>query len=99
MRIAVVGSGISGLAAAWLLSRQHDVVLFEANNYLGGHTHTHDIELQSRKHPVDTGFSVHNPVHYPLLPAFFNAPPVAPTPTQMAFSAHNEAPALAHKTP
>lgn len=41
MRIAVVGSGISGLASAWLLSQAHDVVLFEANDYLGGHTHTH----------------------------------------------------------
>ena len=48
MRIAVVGSGIAGLASAWLLSRQHDVVLFEANDYLGGHTHTHDIELGGR---------------------------------------------------
>ena len=43
MRIAVVGSGIAGLASAWLLSRRHDVTLFEAGSYLGGHTHTHEV--------------------------------------------------------
>ncbi|MBS0458487.1 MAG: FAD-dependent oxidoreductase, partial [Proteobacteria bacterium] len=67
MRIAVVGSGISGLASAWLLSHAHDVVLFEANDYLGGHTHTHPIELAGQRYAVDTGFIVHNPAHYPLL--------------------------------
>ena len=94
MRIAVVGSGISGLASAWLLSRQHEVVLFEANDYLGGHTHTHDIELQGRRHAVDTGFIVHNPVHYPLLTAFFDALGVASQATTMGFSVHNEASGL-----
>jgi predicted NAD/FAD-binding protein len=61
MRIAVVGSGISGLSAAWLLSRRHDVVLFEANDYLGGHTDTHRVEQAGRTLDVDTGFIVHNP--------------------------------------
>ena len=91
MRIAVVGSGIAGLASAWLLSRDHEVVLFEANDYLGGHTHTHDIELHGRRYPVDTGFIVHNPEHYPLLNALFAELGVASQPTTMSFSVRNEA--------
>ena len=61
MRIAVIGSGIAGLASAWLLSQAHEVVLFEANDYLGGHTHTHAVELAGAQYRVDTGFIVHNP--------------------------------------
>ena len=89
MRIAVVGSGISGLASAWLLSHAHDVVLFEANDYLGGHTHTHPIELAGQRYAVDTGFIVHNPAHYPLLTRLFRALGVATQPTTMSFSVHN----------
>ena len=89
MRIAVVGSGISGLASAWLLSQVHDVVLFEANDYLGGHTHTHPIELAGQRYAVDTGFIVHNPAHYPLLTRLFRALGVATQPTTMSFSVHN----------
>ena len=63
MRIAVIGSGIAGLASAWLLSREHAVTLFEANGYLGGHTHTHDVELRGRAYRVDSGFIVHNRAH------------------------------------
>ena len=91
MRIAVIGSGISGLASAWLLSRRHDVVLFEANNYLGGHTHTHDIALQGRNYSVDTGFIVHNPQHYPLLTRLFAELGVATQPTTMSFAVHSDA--------
>ena len=91
MRIAVIGSGISGLASAWLLSRQHDVVLFEASDYLGGHTHTHDIELEGTNYRVDTGFIVHNPMHYPLLTRMFEELGVATKPTTMSFSMHSEA--------
>ncbi len=94
MRIAVIGSGISGLASAWLLSRRHDVVLFEANDYLGGHTHTHDIALHGRRYAVDTGFIVHNPMHYPLLTQFFEALGAASQPTTMGFSVHNAATGL-----
>lgn len=94
MRIAVIGSGISGLASAWLLSRQHDVTLFEANDYLGGHTHTHDIELQGRAYAVDTGFIVHNPAHYPLLNQMFDELGVASQPTTMSFSVRKEASGL-----
>ena len=89
MRIAVVGSGISGLASAWLLSRQHEVTLFEGNDYLGGHTHTHDIELQGRHYQVDSGFIVHNPRHYPLLTRLFGELGIASQPTTMSVSVHN----------
>ncbi|MFK2875814.1 NAD(P)/FAD-dependent oxidoreductase [Rhodanobacter hydrolyticus] len=91
MRIAVIGSGIAGLASAWLLSRRHSVTLYEANDYLGGHTHTHDIELAGRHYFVDTGFIVHNPVHYPLLTRLFEELGVASQPTTMSFAVHSEA--------
>ena len=91
MRIAVIGSGISGLASAWLLSRQHQVVLFEASDYLGGHTHTHDIALEGKNYRVDTGFIVHNPTQYPLLTRMFEQLGVATKPTTMSFSMHSEA--------
>lgn len=86
MRIAIVGSGISGLSAAWLLSRQHDVVLFEANDYLGGHTDTHKVEVDGHMLDVDTGFIVHNPGNYPLLTRLFDELGVATQPTTMGFS-------------
>ena len=86
MRIAIVGSGISGLSAAWLLSRQHDVVLFEGNDYLGGHTDTHRVEVDGRTLEVDTGFIVHNPGNYPLLTRLFDELGVATQATTMGFS-------------
>ena len=94
MRIAVIGSGISGLASAWLLSREHEIVLFEAADYLGGHTHTHAIEAQGRRHAIDTGFIVHNPAHYPLLTRFFAELGVASQATTMSFSVQNAASGL-----
>ncbi|MBP6457110.1 MAG: FAD-dependent oxidoreductase [Pseudoxanthomonas sp.] len=90
MRIAVVGSGIAGLAAAWRLSREHEIVLFEANDYLGGHTHTHDVEHEGRRCRVDSGFIVHNPVHYPRLATLFEELGVATRPTTMGFSVQRE---------
>ena len=94
MRIAVVGSGIAGLASAWLLSRQHDVTLFEVGSYFGGHTHTHDVEQAGKRYRIDSGFIVHNPAHYPLLTAMFAQLGVASQPTTMSFSAHSEATGL-----
>lgn len=90
MRIAVIGSGISGLASAWLLSRKHEVVLFEAGDYLGGHTHTHDIELEGRNYKVDTGFIVHNPANYPLLTRMFDELGVRTRSTTMSFAVHGD---------
>jgi predicted NAD/FAD-binding protein len=94
MRIAVVGSGISGLASAWLLSREHHVTLFEANNYFGGHTHTHEVERQGRRYRIDSGFIVYNPSHYPLLTRMFHDLNVVSQPTTMSFSVHSEASGL-----
>jgi predicted NAD/FAD-binding protein len=90
MRVAVIGSGISGLASAWLLSRKHEVVLFEAGDYLGGHTHTHAIELDGRQYRVDTGFIVHNPENYPLLTRMFDELGVRTRPTTMSFAVHGD---------
>ncbi len=89
MRIAVIGSGIAGLGSAWLLSGQHEVVLFEKSKRLGGHTDTHSIELGGKQHAVDTGFIVFNHQHYPLLTRLFSELGVSTQPTTMSFSAHD----------
>ena len=78
-RIAVVGSGIAGLSAAWLLSKRHDVTLIEADTRLGGHSNTVDAVRDGRKIPVDTGFIVYNTASYPNLIALFDQlPPQVP---------------------
>lgn len=64
-KIAIIGSGIAGLTAGYLLSKEHDVTLFEANDYLGGHTHTRDVTLAGKTYPVNTGFIVFNDWTYP----------------------------------
>lgn len=64
-RIAVIGAGVSGLTAAWLLSEQHDVQLFEAADYAGGHTNTEQVEAGGKLWPVNTGFIVFNDWTYP----------------------------------
>ncbi|MFM7254292.1 MAG: NAD(P)/FAD-dependent oxidoreductase [Betaproteobacteria bacterium] len=86
MKIAVIGSGIAGLSAAWKLSGRHRVVLFEAEERLGGHTHTVDIVLEGRSQPVDTGFLVYNERTYPLLIALFEQLGVPVAPSDMSFS-------------
>ena len=65
MRIAVIGSGISGLTAAYLLSPNHEVTVFEANDHIGGHTNTIDVVIAGRTYAVDTGFIVFNTKTYP----------------------------------
>ncbi len=65
MKIAIIGSGISGLTSAYLLNRKHDVTIFEANDYIGGHTHTHTIDIDGSNYSIDTGFIVYNERTYP----------------------------------
>lgn len=86
MKIAVVGTGVSGLVSAWLLQRQHDVTVFEARDRIGGHTNTVDCELGGKSYRVDTGFIVHNDRTYPNLQRIFSELGVQTTPTSMSFS-------------
>ena len=65
MKIAIIGSGISGLTSAYLLNKKHDITLFEKNDYVGGHTHTHELEYDKTKWFVDSGFIVYNERTYP----------------------------------
>ena len=94
MRIAVIGAGIAGLASSWRLSARHEVTLYEANAYFGGHTHTHQITLAGRQYAVDSGFIVFSPRHYPLFSALLDELQVASQPTTMSFSVRNEASGL-----
>jgi uncharacterized protein len=86
-RIAVVGSGISGLSAAWLLSRKCDVTLYEASPRLGGHAHTVSIDIEGRTVAVDTGFIVYNEINYPNLVALFRHLDVPTVASDMSFAA------------
>ena len=86
MKIAVVGAGISGLSAAWLLSRSHEVTLYEQEGRLGGHSNTLDVELDGVSHPVDTGFIVFNRATYPHLCGLFAQLGVAIADSEMSFA-------------
>jgi len=86
VRIAVIGAGVAGLHAAWRLSRNHDVTIFEANDYPGGHTNTVDVELAGRTWAVDTGFIVFNDWTYPNFIAMLGELGVAWQPSNMSFS-------------
>jgi predicted NAD/FAD-binding protein len=71
MKIAVIGAGISGVGAAWILSQNHEVHLFESEKRLGGHAHTFNLDEDGKNVPLDVGFLVYNEVTYPHLKAFF----------------------------
>lgn len=87
LKIAVIGSGISGLSAAWLLSQKHDVTVFEKDQRLGGHSNTVEVALpESPPVPVDTGFIVYNTASYPNLVAMFDHLDVPTTNTRMTFA-------------
>lgn len=86
MRVGIVGSGIAGLGAAWLLSRKGEVTLFEAENRLGGHAHTVRVDWQGVPYDVDTGFIVYNEKTYPLLTRLFRELGVSTRFSDMSFS-------------
>jgi predicted NAD/FAD-binding protein len=86
--VAVVGSGISGLTAAYVLRKDADVTVFEADDRAGGHAHTHTVADGDATHRVDTGFIVHNDRTYPLLRRLFAELDVEVHPTEMSMSIH-----------
>ena len=86
MKIAVIGSGISGLSAAYYLSKQHKVDLYEQNDHFGGHSYTYDIKEEDKMVPVDLGFIVFNELTYPNLISFFNELDVPFERSNMSFS-------------
>lgn len=90
-QVAVIGSGISGLATAWLLRDTHNVTLYEAAPRLGGHTHTVEVEVEGQRFPVDTGFLVFNRRTYPNLCALFEQIGIEAVASDMSFSARIEA--------
>jgi predicted NAD/FAD-binding protein len=89
MKIAVVGAGISGMVAALELSRHHEVDVYEAGDYPGGHTDTHHIQIQGAHYHVDSGFIVYNEANYPRFCAFLDELKVAGRDTEMSFSVSN----------
>lgn len=86
MRIAVVGAGISGLVAAHHLHPEHDITVYEANDYVGGHTSTHRVDLADETHWVDTGFIVYNDRNYPNFEPLLAELGVETQPSHMSFS-------------
>jgi uncharacterized protein len=91
MRIAIIGSGISGMVAAYHLSREHDVCVFEAGAYVGGHTHTVDVEADGWRYAVDTGFIVFNDWTYPNFIALLDELKVGWQNSAMSFSVRSDA--------
>ncbi len=87
LNLAVVGTGIAGMATAWLLNKRHNVTVFEENNYVGGHSNTVESHLQSGITPVDTGFIVYNQQNYPNLTALFDHLGVKTLDSDMSFAA------------
>ncbi|MDT3306519.1 NAD(P)/FAD-dependent oxidoreductase [Shewanella vaxholmensis] len=87
--IAIVGTGISGLTCGHLLSESHKVTVFEANDYIGGHTATVDVEHQGQTYAIDTGFIVFNDRTYPRFERLLARLNVNILPTEMSFSVHN----------
>ncbi len=85
-RIAVVGAGVAGIGAAWLLSQRHEVTLFEAANRLGGHSNTIVCPLADGDVPVDTGFIVYNERNYPQLSALFRHLDLPTQDSEMSFA-------------
>ena len=88
MRIAIIGTGIAGMAAAYLIRRRHEITVFEQSDYIGGHANTVTVSERGRPLGVDTGFVVFNPERYPNLVRLFDQLGVATQETDMSFSVH-----------
>jgi predicted NAD/FAD-binding protein len=97
MKIAVVGTGIAGSVAAYHLAQRHDITVFEADQRIGGHTHTVDVELAGQSYPVDTGFIVFNDWTYPNFIALLDELGVAWQPSDMSFSVQHHGTGLEYK--
>jgi len=96
MRIAIIGAGIAGLTSAWLLHDSHDVTIFEKNDYIGGHTDTHDVRVDGQTLAVDTGFIVFNTHNYPLFCHMLRELDVDWQSSNMSFSVNNLRTGLVH---
>ncbi len=94
LRIAIIGSGISGLVAAERLSKDHEVTVFEANDRIGGHTNTVSVSLLDGSYNIDTGFIVYNEIHYPRFSRLLDRLNVASKPTSMSFSVRRDSTGL-----
>lgn len=90
MKIAIIGAGISGLVAAYRLCSEHDITMFEANDYIGGHTNTVEVELDGERHAIDTGFIVFNDWTYPHFIGLLDELGVASRSTAMSFSVRDD---------
>ncbi|MGB3725506.1 MAG: FAD-dependent oxidoreductase [Glaciecola sp.] len=88
-RIAIIGTGVAGMTSAYLLNRKHDITVYEANDYIGGHTATKNIEHNGKRHAIDTGFIVYNDWTYPNFIKLMQTLNVATQPTEMSFSVKN----------
>jgi len=99
MRIAIVGGGISGLVAAYQLQNVAEVSLFEANDYIGGHTHTVDVKDGDRTHAVDTGFIVYNDWTYPNFIRLLDKLKVATQESDMSFALSDPRTGFAYAAP
>ena len=94
MNIAIIGSGIAGITLAHHLHKHHHITVFESANHIGGHTHTHDIELFGKNYAIDTGFIVFNDRTYPNFIAMLEDAKVPYQPSNMSFSVRDEATGL-----
>lgn len=90
MKLAIIGTGIAGNTAAYYLNQSHDITVYEANDYIGGHTHTHDVEFDGQGYNVDTGFIVFNERTYPHFISLLDKLGVDSQVTEMSFSVSDQ---------
>src|SRR3989338_5039058 len=96
MKIAIIGSGIAGLTSAYLLNRSHDITVFEAGDWIGGHTHTVDVQVAGQSYAVDTGFIVFNDWTYPNFIRLLGQLGVGFKATEMSFSVSDPVSGVEH---